>query len=66
MATYSLHRLIVGKAIIDKNNSVVLGYLDFLRKCLLSIPLRFIRLLSKSLNIMCCQGVKMVNFRGKC
>ena len=36
-----------------------LGYFDFiLQKCLLSSPLRFIRLLSKSLNLIGCPGGK--------
>ena len=34
------------------------GDLDFLQKCLLLGPLHFIRLLSKSLNLIGCQGHK--------
>ena len=48
MATYSSHRLIMGKVEIDKNNLLLrskLGYFEFfLQKCLLCSPLRFIRL----------------------
>ena len=54
MATYSSHRLIMGKEEID-NFSVSLGIsgISFYRTlCLLSSPLRFIRLLSKSVNLI--------------
>ena len=62
MATYSSHRLIMGKEEID-NFSVSLGIFGFsLQKCLLSSPLRFIRLLSKSVNLIGCRGDKRVNF----
>ena len=37
----------------------------FLQKCLLSSPLRFISLLSKSLNLIGCQGDKKGKFRKK-
>ena len=58
MATYSSHRLIMGKEEID-NFSVSLGiFRFFLQKCLLSSPLRFIRLLSKSVNLIGCWGGK--------
>ena len=48
MATYSSHRLIMGKEEID-NFFCLIGdiWIFFLQKCLLSSPLRFIRLLSK-------------------
>ena len=53
MATYSSHRLIMGIEEID-NFFCLIGdtmYLDFfLQECLLSSSLRFIRLLSKSVN----------------
>ena len=40
-----------------------LGYLDFfLQKCLLSSPLRFICILSKSLILIGCQGDKKGEF----
>ena len=53
MATYSSHRLIMGKEEIDIF-SVSLGIFGFffLQNCLLSSPLRFIRLLSKSVNLI--------------
>ena len=48
MATYSSHRLIMGKEEID-NFFCLIGdiWKKNLQKCLLSSPLRFIRLLSK-------------------
>ena len=61
MATYSSHRLIMGKEEID-NLYVSLGILGFfLQKCLLSCPLRFIRLLSKSVSLIGCRGGKKVS-----
>ena len=43
------------------------GYLDFfLQKCLLSSPLRFIRLLSKSVNLIGCRRGKKGQFSYKC
>ena len=63
MATYSSHRLIIGKKEIDIF-SVSLGIFGFfLQKCLLSSPLRFIRHLSKSVNLIGCRRGKKVNFR---
>ena len=64
MATYSSHRLIMGKKEID-NFFCLIGDIwnFFLQKCLLSSPLRFIRLLSKSVNLIGCWGAKSVNFR---
>ena len=63
MATYSFHRLIMGKEEIDFF-SVSLGIFGFyLKKCLLSSPLCFIRLLSKSVNLIGCRCGKKVNFR---
>ena len=55
MATYSSHRLIMGKEEID-NFFCLIGdiWKFFLQKCLLSSPLRFIRLLSKSVNLIGC------------
>ena len=60
MATYSSHRLIMGKEEID-NFFCLIGdiWIFFYRKkniqkCLLSSPLRFIRLLSKSVNLIGC------------
>ena len=55
MATYSSHRLIMGKEEIDNFFCLFWGYLEFFsQKCLLSSPLRFIRLLSKSVNLIGC------------
>ena len=62
MATYSSHRIIMGNEEID-NFSVSLGIFGFfLQKCLLSSPLRFIRLLSKSVNLICCGRFKKGQF----
>ena len=53
MATYSSHRLIMGKEEIDNFFLSHWGYLDFfLQKCLLRSLLHFIRLLSKSVNLI--------------
>ena len=58
MATFSFHRLIMGKVEIYIFLSQW-GYLEKkIQKCLLSGPLRFIRLLSKLLNLIGCQGRK--------
>ena len=64
MATYSSHRLIMGKEEID-NFFCLIGdiWKKFLQKYLLSSLLRFIRLLSKSVNLIGCQRGKKVNFR---
>ena len=53
MATYSSHRLIMGKEEID-NFFCLIGDIwnSLLQKCLLSSPVRFIRLLSKSANLI--------------
>ena len=63
MATYIFHRLKMGKVEIDNvfclNGDI---WNLFLQKCLLSSPLRFIRLLSKSLNLIGCQGDKKRKF----
>ena len=63
MATYSSHRLIMGKEEID-NFFCLIGDIwnFFLQKCLLSSPLRFIRLLSKSVNLIGCRGGKKGQF----
>ena len=64
MATYSSHRLIMGKEEID-NFFCLIGYIwnFFLQKCLFSSPLRFIRLLSKSVNLIGCRCGKKGQFR---
>ena len=63
MATISSHRLIMGKEEIDYFFLSHWGYLEFfLQKCLLSSPLRFIRLLSKSVNLIGCRCGKKGQF----
>ena len=61
MATCSFHRLIMGKAEIDNLFLSQWEYLDFLQKYLMRYALRFIRLLSKLLNLIGCQVDKKVN-----
>ena len=63
MATYSSHRLIMGKEEID-NFFCLIGdiWIFFLQKCLLSSPLRFIRLLSISVNLIGCRRGKKGQF----
>ena len=56
MATYSSHRLIMGKEEIDNFFCLIGDIWIFLQKCLLSSPLRFIRLLSKSVNLIGCRA----------
>ena len=67
MATYSSHRLIMGKEEID-NFFCLIGDIwnFFLQKCLLSSPLRFMRLLSKSMNLIGCRRGKKGKFSEKC
>ena len=63
MATYSSHRHIMGKVEICKKKSVsveIFGF--FFTECLLSSPLRFIRLLSKSVYLIGCRGGKKRQF----
>ena len=63
MATYSSHRLIMGKEEIDKFFCLIWDIWNFfLQKCLLSSPLRFIRLLSKSVNLIGCWRGKKGQF----
>ena len=59
MATYSSHRHIMGKEEID-NFFCLTGDIwnIFLQECLLSSPLRFIRLLTKSVNLFGCRRGK--------
>ena len=53
MATYSFHRLIMGEEEIDNFFCLIRDIWNFfLQNCLLSSPLRFIRLLSKSMNLI--------------
>ena len=59
MATYSFHRLLMGKVEIDNFFCLIGDILNFfLQKCLLSSPLRFLLLLSKSVNLIGCRGGK--------
>ena len=59
MATYSSHRLKMGKEEIDNFFFLIVDIcIFFLQKCLFSSPLRFIRLLSKSVNLIGCRGAK--------
>ena len=61
MATYHSHRHIMGKEVIDIFSvSIWIFGILFLQKCLLNSSLRFVRLLSKSLNLIGCQGGKFV------
>ena len=63
MATYSSQTLIMGKEEIDNFFLSQWGYLIlFLQKCLLNSPLHFIRLLSKSVNLIGCRGSKKGQF----
>ena len=63
MATFSSHRLIMGKEEIDNffclNGDI---WKKILQKCLLSSPLHFIRLLSKSVNLIRCRRGKKGQF----
>ena len=62
MATYSSHRLIMGKEEIDNVFCLIGDIWIFLQKCLLSSPLRFIRLFSKSVNLIGCRRGKKGQF----
>ena len=62
MATYSSHRLIIKKVEIDHFSVSFRIFGFFLQKYLLNIPLRFVRLLSKSVNLIGCRVAKRVNF----
>ena len=62
MATYSSHRLIIGKEEIDNFFCLIGDIWIFLQKCLLSSPLRFMRLLSKSVNLIGCRRGKKGQF----
>ena len=53
MATYSSHRLIMGKEESNKFFCLIEDiWICFIQKCLLSSPIFFIRLLSKPLNLI--------------
>ena len=62
MATYSSHRLVMGKEEIDHFFFFIVDICIFLQKCLFSSPLRFIRLLSISVNLIGCRGGKKGRF----
>ena len=62
MATYSSHRLIMGKEEIDHFFFLIVDICIFSQKCLFTSPVRFIRLLSKSVNLIGCLGGKKVRF----
>ena len=62
MATYSSHRLIMGKEDIDHFFFLIVDICIFLQKCLFSSPLRFIQLLSKLVNLIGCRGGKKGRF----
>ena len=62
MATCSSHRLIMGKEEIDYFFCLIGDIWIFLQKCSLSSPLRFIRLLSKSVNLIGWPGGKKGQF----
>ena len=63
MATYSSHRLTMGKKEIDNIFCLIGDIWNFsLQKCLLSSLLRFIQLFSKSVNLIGCQGGKNSQF----
>ena len=63
MATYSSHRLIMGKEEIQDFFCLIGDSWNlFLQKCLLSSPLSFVRLLSKSVNLIGCRGGKKGQF----
>ena len=61
-ATYSSHILIMGKEKIDIFSDSLGIFEFFLQKCYLSCPLRLIPLLSKSVNLIGCQGGKKGQF----
>ena len=62
MATYSSHRLIMGKEEIDHFFFLIVDIWIFLQKRLFSSPLRFIRPLSKLVNLIGCRGGKKGRF----
>ena len=66
MATYSFHRLIMGKVEIgnfyclNRDNRIL-----FLQKCLLNSSSHFLRLLSELLNLLVAWATLIVYFRKK-
>ena len=59
---YGSHRLIIGKEEIGHFFYLIVDICIFLQKCLFSSPQRFIRLLSKSVNLIGCRGGKKGRF----
>ena len=66
MGTQSFNRLIMGKVEIG-NFYCLIGdnRILFLQKCLLNSSPLFLRLLSDSLNLICCRGNIKSEFSGK-
>ena len=62
MATYISHRLIIGKEEIGHFIFLIVDICVFIQKYLFSSPLRFIRLLSNSVNLIGCRGGKKGRF----
>ena len=63
MATSSSHSLIMGKEEIQDFFCLVGDSWNFFsQKCLLCSPLHFVRLLSKSVNLIGCRGGKKGQF----
>ena len=62
MATYSSHRLIMGKEEIDNFFRLIGDIWNFFTEMFISSPLRFIRLLSKSVNLIGCRHGKKGQF----
>ena len=61
MTTYSSHRLTKEKRKLTIF-SLIVDICIFLQKCLFSSPLRFMRLLSKSMTLIGCRGGKKGRF----
>ena len=64
MTTFSSHRIILGKVVIDSFFPSQWGYLDFFTEKY--EPLFFISLLFKFLNLIGCQSDKRGSFSKKC
>ena len=62
MATFSFHRLIMGKEEIDNIFCLIGDIWIFFQKKILSSPLLFIWFLSKSVNLIGCWGGKKGRF----
>ena len=66
MASYSFHRIMMGKVEIG-NFYCLIGYIRilYLQKCLLNSSPHFIRLLMELLNLIGCRATQIVNFLKK-